>query len=801
MSDPFGQPKPLTLPEELPLLPVRDVVIFPYMILPLFVGRDASIKAIEESWKSHKLIQLCTQKNVSDENPIPQDIYPIGTYASMIRMRKLPDGRVKIMVQAIGRARVKKYTHTTPFYTVAIEQLEDFSLKAQAPADVQIEALIRTVKEQLEKLISLGKMLSPDLLMLLDESQDAGQLADLIGANLGLRVPEAQSILELVDVEQRLEKVSSILTRELDVLNMQAKIRSQARDEMTRSQREYYLREQLKAIKTELGELDAKEDDIDELRHRIETAGMLPAVQQEALKQLHRLERMHPESSESSVVRGYLDWLIDMPWAKKTDDNIDIKKAKEILDEDHFGLDKVKERILEYLAVRKIKDHTAGPILCFSGPPGVGKTSLGKSIARAMGKKFHRVSLGGLRDEAEIRGHRRTYVGAMPGKIIQGIKLAGTNNPVFMLDEIDKLGSDFRGDPSSALLEVLDPEQNSSFVDHYLNVPFDLSKVLFITTANLTDPIPPALKDRMEIIQLPGYTELEKNKIAEHFLIPKQLENNGLTVAQLKFTEGAICKIIHHYTQEAGLRNLEREISSICRKVARKITEGHKDQIEISDKNIQEYLGIPKYLKEEGQEKNEIGIATGLAWTAYGGEVLYVEAREMKGKTKALTLTGQLGDVMKESAQASLGYIRSCQEFYGIAKDYFDEHELHIHVPKGAIPKDGPSAGVTLATAILSIITKRAVKKDIAMTGEISLSGKVYAVGGIRDKVLAAMRQNIFQVIIPEQNKDVLKELPEEVIQKVKFIFVKTLEDVFRIALETTHALKTHKAREIEKAA
>ncbi len=774
--------KDVQIPETMPLLPVRDIVVFPYMILPLFVGREASVKAVEHALVHGKVIFLATQKDMADENPAPEGIYPTGTYAMIMRMRKLPDGRVKVLVQGLGKGKITKYLETDPFYKVRFTKLDDVITKNETHT-VVMEALVRTVKEQIEKLVSMGRVFAPDLLMVLDEISEAGKLADLIASNLGLKVADAQRILEIQDVKTRLEEVSHLIARELDVISMQAKIRSQARDEMTRSQKEYFLREQLKAIKTELGDLDNKEDDIDELKNKIKAAQMPKPVEEETLKQVGRLERMHPDSSESSVVRTYIEWLIDVPWSAHSEDNIDIKRAKEILDEDHFGLDKVKERVLEFLAVRKLKDKMTGPILCFMGPPGVGKTSLGKSIARAMGRKFIRVSLGGLRDEAEIRGHRRTYVGAMPGKIIQGLKQSKTNNPVFMLDEIDKLGSDFRGDPASALLEVLDPEQNCNFGDLYLNVPFDLSHVLFITTANLSDPIPPALRDRMEVIALPGYTEDEKVKIAERHLIPKQFEQNGVDAKQLTITEDALKTMVRNYTQEAGLRNLEREIASICRKVARKFAEGYKLAISVDSRNISEYLGIPKFLSTEEQEKNEIGVATGLAWTAYGGEVLYIEATQMKGKGKVFTLTGQLGDVMKESAQAALSFIRAHDKEWGIPEDYFENHELHIHVPKGAIPKDGPSAGVTLATALVSLITGQAVHKDVAMTGEISLTGKVYPVGGIREKVLAALRHNIKTLVIPFANKDDLKEIPDDVKSKIKFVFAQTLQDVLKEAL------------------
>jgi len=802
MDDPIEEVKDVKVPDTLPMLPVRDVVVFPYMILPLFVGREASIKAVEHAMAHEKIIFLSAQKDISDENPAPQGIYAIGTYAMVMRMRKLPDGRVKVLIQGLGKGKIQKYTQEDPFYQVKITKLKDTEAFGEEES-ISVEALVRNVKEQIEKLISMGRVLAPDLLMILDEVLEPGKLADLIASNMGLKVNDAQEVLEIDSVHLRLQKVSTILSRELDVLSLQAKIRSQARDEMTKSQREYFLREQLKAIKSELGDLDSKEDEVEEFRTKIEAAGMPKEVKEEALKQLGRLEKMHPDSSESTVARSYLECVTEVPWAQHSQDNIDIKRAKEILDEDHFGLEKVKERILEFLAVRKLKEHMTGPILCFSGPPGVGKTSLGRSIARAMGRKFVRVSLGGLRDEAEIRGHRRTYVGAMPGKIIQGLKQAQTNNPVFMLDEIDKLGSDFRGDPASALLEVLDPEQNYSFTDHYLNLPYNLSNVLFITTANLVDPVPPALRDRMEVIQLPGYTEDEKVKIAQRFLIPKQLEQNGLKKDQVTLSEDAIKAIIHQYTQEAGLRNLEREFASIFRKVARKWAEDKAAAVSISGKNIPDFLGNPKYLPTEEQQKNEIGVTTGLAWTPYGGEVLYVEATQMKGKNRTLTLTGQLGDVMKESAQAALSYIRSHAKEWGISDDFFENYELHVHVPKGAIPKDGPSAGVTIATALLSLITQRPVYNEVAMTGEISLTGKVYPIGGVREKTLAALQHNIKTLIIPEGNKDDLKEIPKEIRDKLQFIFVKTIKDVFEIALVKAVETETREKRRFlaEKAA
>lgn len=802
MDEPFETDiKDIHIPKTLPLLPVRDIVVFPYMILPLFVGRQTSVKAVEHALAHEKMIFLATQKDVADEDPQPKGIYEMGTYAMIMRMRKLPDGRVKILVQGLGKGKIEKYVQKEPFYQIQVIKIDD-KIPDQKEVSIQIEAMVRNVKEQLEKLISLGRPLAPDLLMILDEVTDAGKLADLIASNLGLKVNEAQEILETTDVFQRLQKVNQFLSQELDILSMQAKIRSQAREEMTRSQREYFLREQMKAIKTELGDMDSKEDDIDDLRNKIKASGMSKEVEEEALKQLHRLERIHPDSSESSVVRTYLEWLVEVPWSQHSQDNIDIGRAEQILNEDHYGLEKVKERILEFLAVRKLKDKITGPILCFSGPPGVGKTSLGKSIARAMGRKFVRVSLGGLRDEAEIRGHRRTYVGALPGKVIQSLKQAKTQNPVFMLDEIDKIGNDFRGDPASALLEVLDPEQNCNFTDHYLNLPFDLSHVLFIATANLVDPVLPALKDRMEVIHLPGYSEDEKIKIAQNFLIPKQLEQHGINQEILTFDEKAIKNIIHYYTQEAGLRNLEREISAICRKAARKIAEGIKTRLHITPENLTSFLGIQKHLPTEEQQENEVGIATGLAWTPYGGEILYIEATRMRGKGKSFILTGQLGEVMKESAQAALSYIRAHDKEWGIEENYFENNELHIHIPKGAIPKDGPSAGVALATAILSLITGSEIYKDIAMTGEISLTGKVLPVGGIREKVLAALRYNIQTIVLPESNREDLKEIPKDIRDKIKFVFAKTLKDVFGATI-VKFKVNQHKKRErfFEKAA
>ncbi|MCB0417561.1 MAG: endopeptidase La [Bdellovibrionaceae bacterium] len=771
------------IPEELPLLPIRDVVVYPYMILPLFVGRESSIKAVNEALSKDRLIFLAAQKEITDEHPSPDAIYPVGTVAMIMRMRRLPDGRIKILVQGLTKGTILNYPQEKPFFNVRIKQIQEPVITRET---VEVEALMRTVKEQLEKVISLGRMLSPDILMVVDDINDAGRLADLIASNLGLKVNEAQEILELFDPADRLKKIHEILVKELEVLAMQARIRSNARDEMTKSQREYFLREQIRAIKNELGDTESKTEEIQELRNKVENSKMPDEVREEALKQLGRLERMHQDASEATIVRTYLDWLIEIPWGVFTHDTLDLDEAQKILDEDHFDLKKIKERILEFLAVRKLKPNMKGPILCFVGPPGVGKTSLGKSIARAMGRKFIRISLGGIRDEADIRGHRRTYVGALPGRIIQGLKQAGSANPIFMLDEIDKLGADFRGDPASALLEVLDPEQNFSFRDHYLNLPFDLSHVMFIATANLIDPVPSALRDRMEVIQLSGYSQEEKLKITKQFLVEKQAEENGLKPGDLQLPDAALARVIEQYTQEAGLRNLERHIAAICRKVARKIAsakDGKRPVTEISPKDVPKYLGPPKYLREEERDMDEVGVATGLAWTQFGGEILNIEVTKMRKNGGGLILTGSLGDVMKESAQAALSFVRTNSALFGISDKDFARYEIHVHVPQGATPKDGPSAGVTLTTAIISLLTGNPVRKDVAMTGEVTLRGKVLPVGGIKEKVLAAMRQGIKTLILPYRNQKDLDDIPKEMRKKVKFVFAKELGEVLKAAL------------------
>lgn len=770
----------VNIPDILPLLPVRDMVMYPSVLLPLFVGRDMSINAVEKSLSQNRLIVVAAQKDLTDEDPLPNRIYSIGVVSQIMRMLRLPDGRVKVLIQGLKKAKIDQYIQEAPTFLVSLTPIEEPII---TEITLEIEALMRYVKEEMEKVVSMGRMVPPDILMVLDTLDEPGRLADIAAANLGLNVDKAQEVLEIIDPVERLRKLSEILGKEIELLNMQAKILSQAKEEMSKSQREYFLREQMRAIRTELGEGDERTEEVEELRKRIKKAKMPKEVEKEAKKQLERLDMMHPDAVESTMVRTYLEWLVELPWSKSTKDNIDIKKARKILDKDHYDLDKVKDRILEFLSVMKLKADMKGPILCFVGPPGVGKTSLGKSIARAIGRKFSRMSLGGMKDEAEIRGHRRTYVGSMPGRIIQYIKLAGTNNPVFMMDEIDKIGSDFRGDPASALLEVLDPEQNNAFSDHYLNVPFDLSKVMFITTANQMDTIPSALRDRMEVIDIPGYTEQEKLEIAKRYLIPKQLSENGLTSARLEISDKAIAKAIGEYTREAGLRNIEREIAMIARKVARRVAEGDTKKVLVTPKNLHEFLGPVKYLPDSQMEQDYIGVASGLAWTEFGGDVLYVEASCRRGK-KELTLTGNMGEVMKESAQAALTYIKSKADLLGIDQSIFNELEMHIHVPQGAIPKDGPSAGITMAVAMISAITRRPINRKIAMTGEITLTGRVLPIGGLKEKTLAALRNRIEKVLIPHENCHELVEIPNYVKKKINFLSVKTMDDVVEAIFE-----------------
>lgn len=776
------------IPEVLPLLPVKDVVIFPYFVASLSVGRESSLQAVEMALAKEKLLFLTAQKNIQDELVNPDGVYRVGCVASILRVHKYPDGRVKIVVQGLQKAAIAEFVKYSPAFMVKVHPLPDAAVSSEQ--SLESEALVRMVRQNLERILSMGKIVSPDVLVAVEQVQEPGKLADLIAPNFGLRVAEAQGLLEMRGPIERLNKVNEILNREIEVLLMQQKIQSQAKEEMGRMQREYFLREQMRAIKNELGDADSKSEDLEELRERIRKARMPEEAEVEAHKQLKRLEAMHPDSAESAILRTYLETLVDLPWSKSSKDNIDLRRAKEILDEDHFDLTRVKERILEFLGVCKLKKKLRGPILCFAGPPGVGKTSLGKSIARAMGRKFVRMSLGGVKDEAEIRGHRRTYVGALPGRILQAIRQAGTNNPVFVLDEVDKLGADFRGDPSSALLEVLDPEQNFSFRDHYLNLPFDLSQVMFIATANLIDPIPQALRDRMEILTLPGYTEEEKVQIAKKFLIPRQREENGVAGCDIAIDDKALSAIVQLYTRESGVRNLERELASIFRKIARRLAEGGKVAERISPENLHRFLGPLKYHPEDEEEENAVGVACGLAWTQSGGEVLYVEATKMKGKG-VLTLTGQLGEVMKESAMAALSYARSRARELGIDPQHFSQCDIHIHLPAGAIPKDGPSAGITMGCALISVLTGRKIDHRIAMTGEITLRGKILPVGGIKEKVLAAVRHGQKTVILPKSNKRDLEEIPKHLLKKVRLVLVEKMEEVLaRVLLAQTQGAR-----------
>jgi ATP-dependent Lon protease len=767
------------IPDTLPVLPLPETVVFPYMIAPLFVNRERSIRAVDQSLAENRMILLVTQKNPAVDDPKPSDLHDFGTVSVIMRMLKLPDGRVRILVQGFSRAKVEYFDESQPYLVAKVRPKAEVETIAES---VQMEALIRNVKSAVEKAVSLGKNLSQDLVAIITSINDPGRLADLVASNLDLKADRAQEILEQVDPAERLRQVHSLITKELEVLEVQNDITSQARGEIDRSQREFYLRQQMKAIQQELGEGNELQEEISQYRRKIRKAKMPAEAAEEAERQVSRLERMHPDAAETATIRNYLDWMVSLPWSKSTKDNLDLKKAEAILNADHYGLEKIKERIIEHLAVRKLKKDSKGPILCFVGPPGVGKTSLGKSIAHALGRKFVRMSLGGVHDEAEIRGHRRTYVGAMPGRVVQSIHQAGSNNPVFMLDEVDKIGSDFRGDPSSALLEVLDPEQNHAFRDNYLGVPFDLSNVMFVTTANMLDPIQPAFRDRMEVIQLSGYTEQEKLEISKRHLIPKQVAEHGLAKDQIQFTDDGLRAIINLYTQEAGLRNLEREIASVCRKVARQVASGAHKNRKIHTDNLDQFLGRPKVFQDELLKRDQVGVATGLAWTPVGGDILFVEATAMKGRG-TLTLTGQLGDVMKESAHAALSYARTHAARFGIPESFFAKNDIHVHVPEGAIPKDGPSAGVTMATAMLSLLTGKPVHRKIAMTGEITLRGEVLPVGGIKEKVLAAHRAKIRTVILPALNKRDLEDINEDIRKEMKFILADDIRDVFRHAL------------------
>ncbi len=775
---PDSQESDLEIPQVLPVLPLRNTVVFPQQIIPISVGRDKSIKLIEDVASEDKLIVLIAQKDGKVENPGIKDLYSWGTLATIMKVFRMPDGTQSVMVQGLDRVKIVKYAQEEPYFK-ALVQLQ----KEHKAGGVDIEALVGNIRSLFQKIVGLAPYLTPEHVMLVTNTDSPGRLADIITWNLNVATNEKQEILELVDLKERLEKLTYILNKELQILELGSKIQSEVQGEISKTQREYYLREQLKAIKKELGEDDDERTvEINELKKKIKKADLPKEALDIAEKELNRLSKMPPSAAEYTVSRTYLDWLIEAPWTKTTEDNLDIESAQQVLDEDHYDLEKVKKRILEYLAVRKLKKNMKGPILCFVGPPGVGKTSLGKSIARALGRKFIRISLGGVHDEAEIRGHRRTYIGALPGRIIQGLKKVGSKNPVFMLDEIDKVGTDFRGDPSSALLEVLDPEQNNTFSDHYLEVPFDLSQVMFIATANIVDPIIPALKDRMEMIELPGYTEDDKLNISQKYLIPKQKQEHGLKDEQIHFEESAIKAIINSYTREAGVRNLEREIASVCRGVAREVVEGKDGLAKIKDESLHAYLGPEKYFYDVAERTSRPGVATGLAWTPAGGDILFVEASKMPGKGK-LTLTGSLGDIMKESATAALSYIRANAKNLKIEDDLFMNHDIHIHVPAGAIPKDGPSAGVTLFTSLMSLFTERLVKNNVAMTGEITLRGLVLPVGGIKEKVLAAHRAGIKMVLLPAKNKKDIEDIPPAILAELEFCYVKDVDAVIENAL------------------
>lgn len=771
------QTQVLTIPEEIPLLPVLDVALFPKMVMPLMIWEKNWVQLVDEALMKDHLIGLIMIQGKGQDPLTTSDLYSYGTVGSILKMAKVPEGGVRLMVQGLSRFKIDEFTATNPYFKARIEVLKD-----QLESGIETDALLNSARGLFIRVLELSPYLPSELGLLAQSVEDPGSLADMITSTLNIPKEDKQDILETLEIKQRLQKITVILTKELEVLELGKKIQSEVKEGIDKTQREYYLREQLKAIQKELGEKDEKSLEIEEYRKKIIEQGLSPAAAKEAERELNRLSRMNPASPEYTVALSYLDWLTELPWQVRTEDNLDIEAAAKVLDEDHFDLEKVKKRILEYLAVRKLKPDMKGPILCFAGPPGTGKTSLGRSIARALGRKFVRLSLGGVRDEAEIRGHRRTYVGALPGRIIQGLKKAGSNNPVFILDEIDKVGADFRGDPSSALLEVLDPEQNATFSDHYLEVEFDLSKVMFITTANILDTVPPALRDRMEVLDLSGYIEEEKILIAQKHLIPKQLKEHGLSEKILSFNKRALQVIIRSYTREAGLRNLEREIASICRGVAKEVAEGKIQVKKITEQDLHPYLGPVHFFSEIAERTQEPGVATGLAWTQAGGDILFVEASKMPGR-RTMTLTGQLGDVMKESAGAALSYIRSKAGQLGIPEDFYEKNDLHIHVPAGAIPKDGPSAGTAIMTALTSLLTDRPIRGSLAMTGEITLRGLVLPVGGIKEKVLAAKRAGIRTVILPKKNEKDLEEIAPHLKKGLKFHFVERMDEVINLAL------------------
>lgn len=777
----------IQVPEIIPLIPLRDLIIFPNLVVPLFVGRERSMRALEAAMHGDRVVALVTQRDAETAEPSPEDLYQVGSAASLMQELKLPDGTAKALVEGVSRIKIEEFVQFEPYFTVRVSQFDE-----KIEHSNEIEALMRNLIGQFEESARLGKPVPQEVILASQNIDEPGRLADFVAFHLNLRSDEKQQILEAVEPRLRVELVSGFLNKEIEILEIGSRIQSRVREQMTKTQREYFLREQLKAIQKELGAADEQEEEIQELRLKIDEAGMPEEANEKALKELSRLQKMPSAAAETGVIRTYLDWLISIPWDQASEEKLNLKEAKKILDADHYGLEKVKERVLEFLAVHKLTNKLKGPILCFVGPPGTGKTSIGRSIAKALNRKFIRVSLGGIHDEAEIRGHRRTYVGALPGRIVQSIAQVSTNNPVFMMDEVDKVGMDFRGDPTSALLEVLDPEQNYAFSDHYLEVPLDLSNVMFITTANLLDPIPPALKDRMEVINFAGYTEEEKVKIAENFLIKKQREAHGIKPEYLTITNEAVRGIVQNYTREAGVRNLERKIATICRQVARKIVERKTKSVTLTAENLHEFLGPIQVRYGLAEEKNEIGVATGLAWTEVGGDVMSIEAAVLPGKGELL-LTGRLGDVMQESAQAGMSYIRSRAAALGIDPDFNKHSDIHIHIPGGAIPKDGPSAGITMATALVSALTKKKVNRKVAMTGEITLRGRVLPVGGLKEKILAAHRSGVKKIILPAENDRDIELVPKQVRRELKFILVENMDQVLEHALANGFKVTPHK--------
>ncbi len=780
--------------EKLPVLPLRGVLVFPYMVLHLDVGRERSISALERAMMNDNRILLVSQKDAKVDEPSREELHDVGTLAEVKQMIKLPGGTIRVLVEGLTRAGVAELFTEELFLEAQVEVIEDSTERTP-----EIEALMRTLLHQFEQYIKSSRKVPPETLTTVSEIEEPGRFADVVASHLSMKIQQKQEILEAVKPRDRLEKLVEIMSREMEILEIERKINLQVRKQMEQTQKEYYLREQMKAIQKELGEKDERTAEAEEYREKIVEANLPESVEDKALKEVERLEKMPPAAAEGTVIRTYLDWLLELPWVTETSDRLDLDRAEEILDEDHYGLTKVKERIIEYLAVRQLAEKLKGPILCLVGPPGVGKTSLAKSVARALERNFVRISLGGVRDEAEIRGHRRTYIGALPGRIIQGMRQAKSKNPVFLMDEIDKMSTDFRGDPSSALLEVLDPEQNNSFSDHYIEVPFDLSQVMFITTGNISYNIPQPLLDRMELIHIPGYTEEDKVEIAIHYLIPKQLEAHGLSDDNLQISEGALRRVIREYTREAGVRNLERSISAICRKAAREVAKDRKKQIKISRQNLQKYLGVPRYRYGAAEKHDEIGVATGLAWTESGGDLLSIEITPMKGKGK-MTLTGQLGDVMQESAKAAMSYIRSRAESLGLDENFYEDVDIHIHVPEGAIPKDGPSAGIAMATALASALTRMPVRNDVTMTGEITLRGRVLPVGGVKEKILAAHRAGIKYILMPAENRRDLSDIPQNVKRKIEVILVEHMDEVLEMALakRESETEKDHKERELK---